>query len=153
MTLKGRVDVFSRCLACGRPVKRGDEFCITHFSKEIFTEFECLMCGKLKTSLNPNQKWCDVNCFNRYRLLPKNENTIFSYKTRWNVLERDNFRCRYCGRYAIEGIVLHVDHVNPKSNGGEYVMENLVTACHVCNIGKRDKVIGREILKSLKIIT
>ncbi|MFI5038151.1 MAG: HNH endonuclease, partial [Solirubrobacterales bacterium] len=31
---------------------------------------------------------------------------------RFRVLERDGFRCRYCGRTASEpGVVLHVDHV------------------------------------------
>lgn len=57
------------------------------------------------------------------------------YATRWSVLRRDGFTCQYCGQKA-PNVILHVDHVNPKSNGGEYSMENLVTACGACNVGK-----------------
>lgn len=56
---------------------------------------------------------------------------------RFKVLTRDQFRCRYCGRSAPE-VVLHVDHIYPRSKGGEDSLENLVAACRECNLGKRD---------------
>jgi hypothetical protein len=59
---------------------------------------------------------------------------------RFNVLARDGFRCRYCGRAAPD-VVLHVDHIYPKSKGGSDDPSNLGAACADCNTGKRDKVL------------
>lgn len=56
---------------------------------------------------------------------------------RFRVLERDGYRCRYCGRGATdEGVRLHIDHRVPVSRGGTNDMSNLVTACQKCNLGK-----------------
>jgi 5-methylcytosine-specific restriction endonuclease McrA len=60
---------------------------------------------------------------------------------RFDVLLRDGFRCRYCGISVDEGAMLHVDHVIPQSKGGPTVIDNLVTACLDCNIGKSDKTL------------
>jgi 5-methylcytosine-specific restriction endonuclease McrA len=61
---------------------------------------------------------------------------------RFRVLTRDNFRCRYCGRTANEpGVVLHLDHVIPVSNGGETTDDNLMAACNLCNLGKSNKAV------------
>lgn len=54
---------------------------------------------------------------------------------RFRVLERDGFRCRYCGRSSDE-VALHVDHVLPVSAGGLNSEANLVAACRDCNLGK-----------------
>lgn len=54
---------------------------------------------------------------------------------RFAVLTRDGFRCRYCGRGAPD-VVLHVDHVIPRSKGGSNERWNLRTACADCNVGK-----------------
>lgn len=54
---------------------------------------------------------------------------------RFNVLRRDNFTCRYCGKGSPE-VTLHLDHVIPHSKGGEDNEANLVTACERCNFGK-----------------
>lgn len=59
-------------------------------------------------------------------------------KLRFAVLERDGFKCRYCGRSAPEFQIV-VDHVIPFSKGGECVASNLVAACVECNIGKSDR--------------
>lgn len=59
-------------------------------------------------------------------------------RMRFLVLQRDGFRCRYCGRGPDDGTVLQVDHVFPRAHGGTDSMENLVTACRECNIGKSD---------------
>jgi 5-methylcytosine-specific restriction endonuclease McrA len=55
---------------------------------------------------------------------------------RFRVLQRDGFRCQYCGRGAREGATLHLDHVVPYSAGGETTEDNLLTACEQCNLGK-----------------
>lgn len=66
-------------------------------------------------------------------------------KTRFEVLKRDGYKCRYCGRKAPD-VVLHVDHVLAVSNGGTDCPSNLVAACLECNLGKSarrlDAVIG-----------
>lgn len=59
-----------------------------------------------------------------------------SPRTRFRVLNRDGFRCTYCGRTPEHGITLHIDHVYPQSLGGNNDETNLVTACSECNLGK-----------------
>lgn len=55
--------------------------------------------------------------------------------TRFQVLKRDKFTCRYCGSKAPD-VQLHVDHVVPVSLGGTDTPDNLVAACVDCNNGK-----------------
>lgn len=68
--------------------------------------------------------------------------------SRENVLKRDNFTCVYCNEdYSNEKKVLTIDHVHPRSKGGEDSFENCVTACLQCNWEKDDLTIeewGRE---------
>lgn len=58
-----------------------------------------------------------------------------SKKERWNVLQRDGFRCQYCG-FTGADTELHVDHILPVSRGGTDHVSNLITACKPCNLGK-----------------
>jgi len=58
-----------------------------------------------------------------------------SKKRRYQILERDKFTCRTCGRSAPE-VALHVDHIIPVSKGGNNTLENLQTLCVDCNLGK-----------------
>lgn len=60
-------------------------------------------------------------------------------RLRFTVMQRDGFRCRYCGKSAGDGVVLHVDHVEPVAAGGETTEDNLITACDECNLGKSDR--------------
>jgi 5-methylcytosine-specific restriction endonuclease McrA len=50
--------------------------------------------------------------------------------SRKNILRRDGHKCQYCG---LSGVTLTVDHIMPKSRGGEDSWENLVSACLRCN--------------------
>ena len=50
------------------------------------------------------------------------------------IFARDGGRCVYCGATATS-----IDHVIPRSRGGEHVWENVVSACHRCNHIKADK--------------
>jgi 5-methylcytosine-specific restriction endonuclease McrA len=56
--------------------------------------------------------------------------------SRKNIFRRDGFRCQYCGRKDSE---LTIDHVVPKSRGGEESWENLTTACKPCNTKKGNR--------------
>ncbi len=52
------------------------------------------------------------------------------------LFARDGWRCVYCGH---SGGRLTLDHVVPRSRGGESVWENVVTACAPCNLRKGDR--------------
>lgn len=73
-------------------------------------------------------------CFEKANFIISNENVIPT-KLRFQVLQRDNFTCQYCGRKAPE-VILHVDHKQPKSKQGKFTIDNLITACAECNVGK-----------------
>jgi len=74
-----------------------------------------------------------------------------STRKRFRVFTRDNFTCRYCNRSAFnDGVILHVDHVHPKSKLGSDELENLVTACKECNLGKKDEIIDLPFNKESK---
>ena len=60
---------------------------------------------------------------------------------RWNVFQRDEFRCVYCGAAKKDGAVLVVDHGDPFSKGGADDESNYVTACKPCNDGKKAKIV------------
>jgi hypothetical protein len=58
----------------------------------------------------------------------------------WEILARDQWTCRSCGRSSKEhGTILHVDHIVPRSKGGSDDRGNLQTLCWKCNIGKSNK--------------
>jgi len=60
-----------------------------------------------------------------------------SKKLRFEVFKRDSFTCQYCGKSAPD-VILHVDHIDPKSRGGKDSITNLITSCKDCNLGKKD---------------
>lgn len=51
------------------------------------------------------------------------------------ILQRDGYKCRYCGRYGDT-----IDHVQPKSKGGLSSPGNCVCACGDCNLKKADSL-------------
>src|SRR5581483_11665545 len=53
------------------------------------------------------------------------------------LFARDNWCCVYCGT---SGGRLTLDHVVPRSRGGESVWENVVTSCAPCNLKKGDRL-------------
>ncbi|HIK16906.1 MAG TPA: HNH endonuclease [Leptolyngbyaceae cyanobacterium M33_DOE_097] len=58
----------------------------------------------------------------------------------WEILARDNWTCCSCGRSVKQhGITLHVDHILPRSKGGDDTKQNLQTLCMKCNIGKSNR--------------
>ena len=71
----------------------------------------------------------------RYVRIPYIKNAQVS---RRGVLRRDSHRCAYCGRSAST-----IDHIIPRSRGGEDSWENLVAACHGCNSRKADRTLAQ----------
>ena len=54
---------------------------------------------------------------------------------RRNIFARDNNQCQYCGkRFATTELSL--DHVVPRSQGGQSTWDNIVCACLRCNVRK-----------------
>jgi hypothetical protein len=58
---------------------------------------------------------------------------------RWQVFQRDGWRCVACGRGAHDEVILHVDHIVPRSRGGRDELDNFQTLCNACNLGKSNR--------------
>ena len=56
--------------------------------------------------------------------------------TRAALMHRDRFRCAYC-----VGRAETIDHVVPRSRGGQHTWENCVACCARCNHRKADKLL------------
>src|SRR5262245_30700077 len=54
---------------------------------------------------------------------------------RRNIFARDNNQCQYCGKKFATS-ELSLDHIVPRSQGGESSWENVVCACIDCNVRK-----------------
>jgi hypothetical protein len=72
---------------------------------------------------------------------PKRKREGLSVSVRFTVLQRDRFRCVYCGAAGVE---LHVDHRVSVADGGTDDLANLATACVPCNLGKGRRSVRRD---------
>lgn len=54
---------------------------------------------------------------------------------RRNIFARDHNRCQYCGKRSPTN-ELSIDHVVPRSQGGQTRWDNVVCACTRCNVRK-----------------
>lgn len=73
----------------------------------------------------------------------ENSNVTSRYpglRLRMEVLKRDRYKCRLCGRSPAEFayLWLEIDHIKPWSQGGKTEIGNLQTLCNECNRGKGD---------------
>lgn len=58
--------------------------------------------------------------------------------SRRNVFKRDHATCQYCGaRPGVEGLT--IDHIVPRSHGGQTTWENCTLACVGCNARKANR--------------
>jgi 5-methylcytosine-specific restriction endonuclease McrA len=64
------------------------------------------------------------------------------------LFARDGWRCMYCGT---TGGRLTLDHVVPRSRGGESSWENVVTSCAPCNLRKGDRLLEEAGLVLLRL--
>jgi 5-methylcytosine-specific restriction endonuclease McrA len=58
---------------------------------------------------------------------------------RMRIYMRDKFRCQYCGEKK-DGEELTLDHILPRSRGGDNSPLNIVTACVTCNNRKGNRL-------------
>jgi 5-methylcytosine-specific restriction endonuclease McrA len=63
--------------------------------------------------------------------------TAVSFSRR-NIFKRDHWTCQYCGQQP-GGEELTIDHVLPRSQGGQSTWDNCVLACITCNKRKADR--------------
>ena len=68
------------------------------------------------------------------------ERSLMTPSMRYNILQRDNFKCQICGSTAQDGVKLHIDHIKPISKGGRTTPDNLRVLCDRCNLGKGAKI-------------
>ena len=71
-----------------------------------------------------------------YVRLPLSKMRI-SKPSRAMIYARDQNKCQYCGSTRR----LTIDHVLPKSRGGDDSWSNMVVACSACNTKKGDKLL------------
>lgn len=57
--------------------------------------------------------------------------------TRAALMHRDHYRCAYCG-----GRAETIDHVVPRSRGGQHRWDNCVACCARCNHRKADRLLA-----------
>lgn len=80
----------------------------------------------------------------RYIQMPQ----LRAHWTRKRVLERDRYRCIYCGlsvgqhngKKVLVKKDFTIDHILPKSRGGENAWVNTACACAPCNQRKADRM-------------
>ena len=76
--------------------------------------------------------------------IEKNPRESISAGLRSKILRKDNYTCIDCGASPRKdpNVSLHIHHVTPVSKGGKSIIENLVTNCSSCNLGKSDIILS-----------
>lgn len=70
----------------------------------------------------------------KYRRIPRQNRSV----SRKGIILRDGATCQYCGN-EFSARDLTLDHVLPRSRGGQSTWENLVACCFKCNNKKGDR--------------
>ena len=61
------------------------------------------------------------------------------------VTARAGGACEYCRLLEmVTGVTFHVEHVLPRSQGGETTMSNLALSCPGCNLAKGERTAGED---------
>lgn len=68
---------------------------------------------------------------------------------RRNIFARDGNRCQYCGK-KYPTSELSLDHIIPRSVGGNATWENIVCACTRCNVKKGGRTPAQAHMKLIK---
>jgi len=106
-------------------------------SKEKFTSYECRHFSEC-----PEFNTVTFDFKKKYQKAKSERTRIgLSKQLRFEVFQKDNFKCVYCGKRIEDGVKLHVDHIIPVDAGGTDEFKNLVTSCQDCNLGKSNKII------------
>ena len=93
-----------------------------------------------------------VYCFDPAQII-NNELYDFDETTKVAVKDRDGWKCVICGKGLAEGVELQVDHIKPRSKGGDGSLDNGQTLCGSHNYRKKDLdqiSLGADMFKRLK---
>jgi 5-methylcytosine-specific restriction endonuclease McrA len=91
--------------------------------------------GKPLRSAAETFVWPHVIRLLSYVRVPKSVQRKISRRA---LFARDGWRCQYCGADSGK---LTLDHVVPRSRGGESSWENVVTSCAPCNLRKGNRML------------
>ena len=91
--------------------------------------------GKPLRSAAETFVWPHVIRLLSYVRVPKSVQRKISRRA---LFARDGWRCQYCGSDSGK---LTLDHVVPRSRGGESSWENVVTSCAPCNLRKGNRML------------
>lgn len=94
--------------------------------------------------VHQNFKVPEIILLTRYSKFPQ-QRVNFSRRT---IYKRDNNQCQYCGKKP-GSRELSIDHITPKSKGGETSWTNCTIACTECNRKKADKTLEQAGMKLL----
>jgi 5-methylcytosine-specific restriction endonuclease McrA len=106
---------------------------------EVIEEYEQPLCSATDTFARPH-----VIRLLSYVHVPR---AIKRKISRRALFARDGWRCGYCGSSTGK---LTLDHIVPRSRGGESVWENVVASCASCNHRKGDRLLA-EVEMALRI--
>lgn len=101
----------------------------------------CVTCGKEFEAYRKDRKYCSIRCQGLARQLNFNLTSEEWDMLREFILERDNYTCQDCGRFAMD-IGLEAHHIKPLFRRGTNDEKNLITLCHKCH--KHKHHLGRE---------
>lgn len=101
----------------------------------IFSEKAAVLCTYSKTLKTVTREFLIPAVIR----LTKKFKILFKVRlSRKNVFIRDGHRCQYCGK-ELPSNELTIDHVLPRSKGGHFKWENVVSSCLGCNAQKSDR--------------
>lgn len=148
-----------RCLGCYKffmpnviNQKYCNKKCYPAIAKRIkvYENKNCIYCQKEFSTHMKYKVTCSYECskeIQKMKYLQRKKKTTF------HIFARDNFTCVYCGKNSYEdNIKLIVEHIYPRIKGGQNDIDNLITACSICNNQKGHKMLDvNHILKLWKI--
>ncbi|MDD1771041.1 MAG: HNH endonuclease [Methanomassiliicoccales archaeon] len=119
-----KAELLKECPACGEPHRTIDE------------RMRCILDQSIEKEFASSGTECGGSC--ESILPPEIPQEMWPYawkKIRDRVFERDEGKCRSCGR-PLEGMpswFFEVHHVVPRCEGGSDHPRNLVTLCYLCH--------------------
>jgi 5-methylcytosine-specific restriction endonuclease McrA len=118
---------------------------VIHFEEGQYANYNFeswLEISQLRSSLRePHEDWiksvnCEIQVPRVIRLLTYDRVPKQTLRfNRRNLFARDGNVCQYCG-HSFPTSELSLDHVVPRSRGGDTSWENVVCACVACNVKK-----------------
>lgn len=118
---------------------------------ESYKGFSLVFSGRAQVVESYSLQACALFCFPSVIVLKNyiRRGGIQIPPSRKSVFFRDNYQCQYCGGSFLKN-QLTLDHVIPKSRGGQKSWENLVACCVPCNQKKGNKTPSEAHMKLFK---